>query len=115
MKAESDQHVAALIEQAVKILLERGQSIGLMLNPETGEIDVAGALCLAAGASESDLLKGDEFDCGIPQSNMPYFYEAIDCIQHCVGEYVTTWSDRSGLNEIANDMRFVADYVARRL
>jgi hypothetical protein len=114
VKAESDKAVVALIDQAIKVILERGQSIGVMHDPKTGSVDAVGALCLSAGAKESDLLKADEFDFGIPQTSIPALYEAIDCIQHCVGEYITTWNDRSGLNEIVNDMRFVADYVARR-
>jgi hypothetical protein len=86
-----------VLYEALAILHQRGWTQGITRNPATGEVDLLGAVAIAAGApigavtEQPDLLQSV-----VPQAMRPAAYVAWEALEWSVGDDPLLWQDQTG-------------------
>lgn len=86
-----------ILEETLSVLEARGWTPGVRRNMVTGEVDIIGAMGIAAGTKISDI--DDTFDISsnlIPQAKRPAVFVALEVAEWAVDCDLTAWQDRQG-------------------
>ena len=86
--------VHEVLRDAAKLIEERGLTRGMHQDPDTGEIDIEGAIMLACGAPQISILVA-RVDSVVPSARLAQFDAAIDLLDAASpGKCVSEWNDQ---------------------
>lgn len=101
--------VNQVLGDAADILEVRGLNRGSVIHPFTGEVDIWGALCLAAGAREQDLDDHpDLIDDSVPQPSRGLVEVAYRAVSLMVGDDASNWGDQHSQAEVVEVLRHLS-------
>lgn len=90
----ADTGAPEVLRKAREILGQRGWSQGVTRDFVTGEVDLIGAVALAAGSKVSDVDdRPDLLQTSVPEANRPAAYVAWETLEWVVGEDPLVWQD----------------------
>lgn len=102
------------LRSAATILADRGLSRHMNCDPETGEVDVEGALMLACGAKKVGVLVPYPAEV-VPQTQLAVYLSIIDLLDLNVPvEDITKWTDNLEVSqdEVIQLLRTLADTIS---
>lgn len=86
-----------ILKKTILVLESRGWTPGVRRNMATGEVDIVGAMGIAAGMKISAI--DDDFDMSselIPQAKRPAVFVALEAAEWVVDCDLTAWQDQQG-------------------
>lgn len=112
LKDLNDIGITDLLLNARIILLERGHTKGVTLHPDSGKVDIRGALLLAAGAKPRNVqgFVTTPEEAKVATYWIPKIYETIDLLEAFYGD-IEEWNDNPATTEqhIADALQTVAN------
>jgi hypothetical protein len=110
----ADTGAPQVLRKAREILGQRGWSQGITRDYVTGEVDLIGAIALAAGAKVSDVDdRPDLLQTSVPEANRPAAYVAWETLEWVVETDPLEWQDSQ--NRTIFDIFKVLTKAAERL
>ena len=86
--------VAPILEEAAALIQEKGLARQMHQDPETGEVDVEGAVMLACGAETVSVLVPHPSSI-IPPANVALYMATMDVLDAAVPcRYISEWTDQ---------------------
>lgn len=85
--------VHKILRDAIQLIEEKGLTRGMHQDPDTGEIDIEGAIMLACGAPQISILVA-RVDAVVPAAKLAQFDATLDLLDSASpGKNVSEWND----------------------
>jgi hypothetical protein len=95
----ADTGASEVLRTAIEVMDSRGWIKGLTKNFDTGEVDVLGAIAIAAGAKIKDVDdRPDLLQTSVPEARRPAAYVAWESLEYVVNCDPLEWQDRNDVS-----------------
>ena len=95
----ADTGASEVLRTAIEVMDSRGWIKGLARNFDTGEVDVLGAIAIAAGAKIKDVDdRPDLLQTSVPEARRPAAYAAWESLEYVVNGDPVEWQDRNDVS-----------------